>query len=83
MTFTEDFECFQYFDFEKKFSEKHKLHLETGVRFSAESIKIENATFSYKTDLSKLNVKTNRINVQNGLITKNGVLPQTFVYKNL
>ena len=42
--------------------------------------KIENATFPYKTSLSEdVNVKTNRMGVQNGH-TKNGVLPATTLF---
>ena len=46
-------------------------------RFLVESTKIENASFPYKTVLSEDNVKTNRMRLQNGPITKNGVLPVT------
>ena len=46
-------------------------------RFLVESSKIENATFLYKTVQSEANVKTNRMGVQNGPITKNEVFPVT------
>ena len=45
--------------------------------FLVESTKIDNTTFSFKTTLPEANVKTNRIGLQNGRITKNGVLPLT------
>ena len=50
-------------------------------RFLVESYKIENATFPYKTALSEASVKTKKdCAVQNGLITKNGVLPVTTLF---
>ena len=42
--------------------------------FSVESTMIENATFSYKTALSKVNFMTNRIRSKNGLISKTMIL---------
>ena len=45
------------------------------ARFLIESTKIENATFPYNIALSEVNVKTNKMVVQNGPITNNGVLP--------
>ena len=43
--------------------------------FLIESTKIENATFPYNIALSEANIKTNKMVVQNGPITNNGVLP--------
>ena len=58
-----------------------------------ESTTMESATFPYKTALSKANVKTKRmdgggerrgVEVQNGPITKNPVLPlSTVLFQNL
>ena len=66
---------------ETSFPRTKKLFFETlGYRFIVESITIENAKLSYKTALPKANVETNimgstKWEVQNGLITKNEVLP--------
>ena len=49
-------------------------------RFLVESTKIESASFSYKTTLSEANVKTNKMMIQNGLITKKGILPVTALF---
>ena len=46
-------------------------------RVLAESTKIENASFPFKTATSEANVKTNRMVKQNRSIAKNGVLPET------
>ena len=45
-----------------------------------ESTKIDNIPFPYKTALLEANVKANKRGVQNGPITKNGVLLQ---FRNL
>ena len=47
--------------------------------FLIESTKIKKASFPYKTAISESDVKTNRM-VQNGPITKNGVLPVTTLF---
>ena len=52
-----NFECFEYFDFETDFLENENLFQKLLVG----STKIENASFPYKTDISKGNVKTNRM----------------------
>ena len=46
-------------------------------RFLVESTNTENATFPYKTALSEANFKANSMGIQNGPITKDGVLPVT------
>ena len=46
-------------------------------RFLVESTTIESPIFPYKTDLSKTNVKTNRMRSTNEPITKNVDLPPT------
>ena len=46
-------------------------------RFLVENTEIENASCPYKTAVSKTNVKTIEWEVQNGPITKNGILPVT------
>ena len=43
-------------------------------RFSVENTKTENASFPFKTAMSKANVKTYSMGVQNGPIIKNGAL---------
>ena len=48
--------------------------------FWIERTKIENAIFPYKTTLSKASVKTNRMGVPNGPITRNRVLPLTALF---
>ena len=60
-------------------------------RFLVESTNNENATFPYKTALSEVVVKTNRMGKRNGPITKNRVFSATtlffseilFQFKNL
>ena len=43
--------------------------------FLVVSTKIESASFPYKTSVSEVNVKTNRMVTTKGLIKKNRVLP--------
>ena len=77
MTICENFECFQYFNFEKDFLENETVFQKTGVTFLVESTKIENASFPYKSAIRELNVKTNRmITIQ----TKSGVLSETALF---
>ena len=57
VTISEKFKRFQYFNFETDFLENKKLE----YCFLAESTKIENASFPYKTAISEANVKTNRM----------------------
>ena len=78
VTISGNFERFQYFNFEKNFLEKFFKKLE--YRFLVESTKIENASFPNKTAISEANLKTNTIMVQNGPITKTGVLPVTTLF---
>ena len=61
MTISGNFEFFQYFNFETDFLENENLFQKTGVPFFNESIKIEKASFPYKTAISEANVKTNRM----------------------
>ena len=60
VTICENCECFQYFNFEIDFLENEKLFQKTRIPFLVEKIKIENASFPYKTAKSEANVKTNR-----------------------
>ena len=60
MTITGNFECFRYFNFEVNVLKNENLSLKTGVKFFR-STNIENASLPYKTTLSEVNVKTNRI----------------------
>ena len=48
--------------------------------FLVKSSKTETAAFPYKTALPEANVKTNRMEVQNGPIKENGVLPVTTLF---
>ena len=59
MTITENFKCFQCFDFETDFLENENLFKKT-VFWKIWS-KIENALFPYKTAISVANVKTNKM----------------------
>ena len=49
-------------------------------RFLVKTMKIENTSFSSKTALAEANVKTNRRRLQNGPITKSGVLPVSTLF---
>ena len=60
MTISESFKRFQYFNFETNFLENENLFQKTD-RFLAETTKIENTSFPFKTALSEANVKTNRM----------------------
>ena len=53
----------------KTFFKKLEYH------FLVETTKIENTSFPLKTARSETNVKTNRMRLQNGPITKSGVFP--------
>ena len=58
MSITGNFELFLYFNFETNFLKTAKPFQNTVVPFFlVESTKTENATFPYKTALSKANVK--------------------------
>ena len=57
MTIREKFEHFQYFNFETDFLENEKM----GYHFFIEHTKIKNASFPYKTAVSEVNVKTNKM----------------------
>ena len=56
---SESVKRFQYLNFETDFLENKSLFQKTGVPFLVESTKIDNASFSYKTAISEVNVKTN------------------------
>ena len=58
----------------KTFFKKLEYH------FLVESTKIENAPFPYKTAISEVNVKTNRMMNTNGPIRKNEVWPVTTLF---
>ena len=62
------------------FSKTKTFFKNRGYHLLVESTGIENATFSYETVLLEANVKTNRLGVQDGPITKNGVLPVTTLF---
>ena len=57
----ENFKRFQEFKFETDFLENENLFQKLEYRFLAESSKIENASFPYKTVITKANFKTNKM----------------------
>ena len=61
MKITGNFELFQCFNFETIFLKNAKPFQKMEYRFTAESVKIENAAFPYKTALSEDYAETNRI----------------------
>ena len=60
------------------FSRKRKTSKNWSTVF--ESTKIVNASFPYKTAISKANVKTNRMMTTKWTYHKNGVLPVTTLF---
>ena len=61
MTISENFEHFQYLNFETDFLQNENFFHKTGVLFLVERTKIEKASFPYKTAITDVNVKTNRM----------------------
>ena len=61
MTISGNFKRFQYFNFETDFLENENLFQKTEVPFLFESTQIENASFAYKTAISEVNAKTNKM----------------------
>ena len=62
VTITGSFECFQHFNFETNFLKNENLFFKKLENsFAVENTKIESLTYSYKTTLSEVNVKTNRM----------------------
>ena len=61
MKICENFKRFQYFNYETNFLENGNLFQKTGAPFFSLSTKIEKASFPYKTAMSEVNVKTNRM----------------------
>ena len=81
MTISENFEHFRYFNFETDFLENENLFQKTGSTvFLVERIKIEKASFAYKTAISEPNVKTNRMVTAKWVVPDNGVLPVTTLF---
>ena len=74
---TGNFERFKYFNFAANFLKNPNPFHKLDYCFLVESTKTENATFSCKTALSEVHVKTNSMGSTNGPITKNGVSPVT------
>ena len=73
---------FHTFNFELHFLKNANFFKKLECCFLVESTKIDNTTFPYKTALSEAIVKTNRMGVQNWLITKTRVLPvTTFLFR--
>ena len=63
--------CFSVLQIWKKFSKKGKHFFENlECWFSVESTAVESAAFPYKSALSKAKIKTNRVGITNGPITK-------------
>ena len=56
-----NFDRFQYFNFASNFLDNENFFQQTRVLFLVESIKIEGASFPYKTAMWETNVKTNII----------------------
>ena len=52
---------FQYFNFETDFLKNKNLFQKIDYCFLVESTKIENVSFTYKTAISEVNVKTNKM----------------------
>ena len=61
MAISESFKRFQYLNFETNFLENENFFQKSGVPFLVETTKIENTSFPFKTALSEVNVKANRI----------------------
>ena len=61
VTLSENFKCFQYFNFETDFLENEDLFKKLEYRFLVESTKIEKPSPPYKSAISEVNVKTNRM----------------------
>ena len=61
MTVTRNFTLFQYFNFEKKIWKRKTFFKKLEPCFLVESIKSENASFSYKTAMTEANVKTDKV----------------------
>ena len=83
MTITGNFERFYYANFETNFLKNKKLVKNLKYRFLVEISTMKNAIFTYKTALSKANVKTNRMGSMTnrmGPITKSGVLQLTTLF---
>ena len=67
VTISGNFERLQNFNFETHFLKTHFFFFKKlEFHFLVESTKIENVTFSYKTALSKDNVKANRVRSTKG-----------------
>ena len=76
MRISKSFKRFQCFNFETNFLENGNIFQKPGEPgFLVETTKIENTSFPLKTARSETNVKTNRMRLQIGPITKSGVLP--------
>ena len=58
---TENFECFQFFNFETSFLKNENLFQNLEYCFLVGITNIENSAFSYKTTLSVSSVMTNRM----------------------
>ena len=54
-----NFEPFQYSNFQTDLENENLFQKKLEYRFLVESVKIENASFPYKSAISEVNVKTN------------------------
>ena len=78
MTFTENFKCFQYFNFETNFLKNENLFQKTGVPFfNVRRLKMQH--FHAKLPFQKPMMRQIEWGVQNETITKNGVLPDYLI----
>ena len=81
VTISGHFERFQYFNFETDFLEDENLFKKTGVPFfSLKALRLETHHFDTKLPYQKPMLRQIEWWVQNGPITKNGVLPVTTLF---
>ena len=78
VTITENFECFQYFDFATIFLENQNLFRKTGVPFLVETAETEHAPFLYKTAMSEANVITNIMGSTKWIYERDGTFASDF-----
>ena len=74
------FERFQQLNLKHNFLKTKTVLKRLEYRFLFECTTIENATFRYKTVLSKANIKRMEWGVQNGPFKENGIFPLTTLF---
>ena len=80
MIICESFERFQYFNFETNFLEAKTFFIKLEYCFLVETTKIEKTSFHSKLLCQKLMLRQKESRLQNGPITKSGVLPATTLF---